>query len=260
MTLQAKFSQFGRGVKHHAPELLAAAGVTGLAVTAWLSGKAGFRAGLIAMADVSQRIDDTPEGEETVFMTPQELIKETWKFYIPAIGVGAVTAVAIVGGNRISNSRQLALISAAAIGERAFQEYREKLVETTSRPKEQKVRDDVAQDKVNEKKDEISRLIVSKDGDALVIETHTKQVFVSSAEKIYRAENAANRISNHDGYISLNVFLDQLGLPSTPAGEVVGWSNEKPLEVRLGGAVHEDKPILTIDYVTPPSVTYMNPF
>lgn len=261
MTLQDKIGSFGRGVKQSAPELLAAVGVIGLGGTAYLSGKAGFQAGLIAMDDSGKRVANTPDGEETVFITAKELIAETWKFYIPATVVGVVTAVAIIGGNRVSNSRQLALISAAAIGERAFQEYRDKIVETTSKPKERKVRDDLAQDDVNNKQNDLNRLTLKNDGDVYVIETHTKQVFVSTAEKIHRAENNANRISNQEGYISLNTFLEELGLPTSDAGDVVGWSNDKPLEVVIGGAIDDrEKPVLTIDYRTPPTVTYRNPW
>lgn len=256
MTLNDKFHQFGRGVKRSAPEILAFVGVAGLGATAYLSGRAGFQAGLHAMADASRRVDETPEGEEVVFMPAKDLVKETWRFYIPAAGVGILTALAIVGGNRISNSRQLALISAAAVGERAFQEYRDKIVETTSKSKEKKVRDEIIQDDVSDKKDDIEKLVLKTDGDVYVIETHTKQVFVSTAEKIHRAENNANRVCNHDGYISLNVFLEELGLPTSDAGEVVGWSNDKPLEVVIGGAALGEKPVLTIDYRTPPTVKY----
>lgn len=260
MTLQEVANKTNQSLKKHAPEILTALSVTGLLGTAYLGGRAGFKSGLFAMADAAQRIDATPDGEETIFMPTKDLVKETWKYYIPTLIVGVVTATCIVGSNRISNNRNLALISAAAIGERAFQEYREKTAEVLSKPKERKLHDDIAQDKVDEKKAELDKLVLAKDGDVHVIEMHTRQVFVSNAEKIHRAENNANRISNQEGYIALNVFLEQLGLPYSDAGEAVGWSNDRPLEVVIGGAAHDEKPVLTIDYRTPPTVTYKNPF
>jgi hypothetical protein len=258
MTLQENMHKLGIGLKKYAPEILTSVSVAGLAATTYLASRAGFKSGLVVMADAAARIDETPDGEETVFMTPKEVLKETWKFYIPVVVVGVVTGVAVVGSHRISANRNVALISAAAISERALSEYQSKMVETTSKPKERRIQDDIAQDKVNEKRDELDRLVIAKDGDVMVIETHTQQVFVSNAEKIHRAENDANRVCLDDGFISLNVFLDKLGLPHSDAGEVVGWNNKKPLEVVIGGAAHDEKPVLTIGYRTPPSVTFAN--
>lgn len=260
MTFQDQMSKMSVGIKRYAPEILTTLSVAGLAVTAYLGSKAGYKAGLHVMSEFSARVDNTPDDEDVVPLTPKEIIKDTWKFYIPTAVVGVATAVAIVGSNRISNNRQLALISAAAISERALAEYQQKIVETTSKPKERKVRDEIAQDEVNNQAEKLNNLVVAKDGDVMVIEMHTRQVFVSNAEKIHRAENDANREALHDGYISLNVFLDKLGLPMSEAGEVVGWNNAKPLEVIIGGAAHDEKPVLTIDYRYPPTVTYQNPF
>lgn len=260
MTLQDNLNKLGSAIKQHSPEILTVVSVAGLGATAYLTGRASFRAGLIVMADSVTRIDAADPNQEPEYMGPKDIIKETWKLFIPAAIVGVVTATAMIGSNRISHSRNVALFSAAAIGEQAFREYREKVVETTSKPKERKVHDEIAQDEVNNRKDDLDRLVLAKDGDVMVIEMHTRQVFVSNAEKIHRAENEANRICVHEGYISLNTFLDKLGLPESEAGEVVGWTNEKPLEVIIGGAAHDEKPVLTIDYRTPPSVTYRNPF
>lgn len=260
MTLQDNMNKLGSSLKRHAPEILTSLSVAGLGATAYFASNAGYKSGLHVMAEFSARVDNAGEDEAVPPMTPKEIIKDTWKFYIPAAIIGVATAVAVVGSNRISNNRQLALISAAAITERAFTEYQEKIIETTSKPKERKVRDEIAQDEVNRQGENLDKLVVSKDGDVLVIEMHTRQTFVSNAEKIHRAENDANREALHDGYVSLNTFLEYLGLPSSPAGEMVGWTAQKPLEVLIGGTAHEEKPVLTIDYVNAPTVHYNRPF
>lgn len=261
MTLSDNLNKIGSALKRHAPEILTALAVVGLGGTAYLSSKAGYKAGVQVVSEFSNRVENAEADEEVLPLSAKEIVQETWKFYIPVAVVGTATAIAIIGSNRISAKQQVALISAAAISERALSEYQQKLVETTSKSKERKIRDDIAQDQVNEKQEELNKLTLQKDGDVLVIEMHTRQTFVSNAEKIHRAENDANRISIHEGYISLNTFLEKLGLPTSDAGEVVGWSNIKPLEVVIGGATTPDeKPVLTIDYRTPPSVTYRNPF
>jgi hypothetical protein len=256
MTFQDQLSKVGVAVKRHAPEILTTISVAGLGATAYLGSRAGYKAGLHVMSEFATRVDNAEDGEEVLPLEAKEIVKDTWRFYIPVIVVGVTTAVAIIGSNRISAKQQVALISAAAISERALSEYQQKVVEATSKPKERKIRDEIAQDQVDEKADKLDKLVVENDGDVLVIEMHTRQVFVSNAEKIHRAENDANRECIHDGHISLNTFLDKLGLPSSQAGEVVGWTNERPLEVVLGGALHNEKPVLTIDYRNPPTVKY----
>lgn len=260
MTFQDQMTKIGSGLKRYAPEILTTLSVAGIAATTYLAVKAGYKSGLHVMSEFSARVDNAADDEEVLPMSGKEIVQETWKYYVPTAIVAVATTVAVVGSNRISNNRNLALISAAAISERAFSEYQQKIVETTSKPKERKVRDEIAQDEVNSKSDQLNNLVLAKDGDVMVIEMHTRQVFVSNAEKIHRAENDANREALHDGYISLNVFLDFLGLPQSDAGEVVGWNNRNPLEVVIGGAAHDEKPVLTIDYRTPPSVTFKNPF
>lgn len=258
MTFQERLSKIGGALKRHAPEVLTTISVAGLGATAYLGSRAGYKAGLHVMAEFSTRVDNATDGEEVPPLHPKEIIKDTWKFYIPVVVVGVTTAVAIIGSNRISARQQMALISAAAISERALAEYQQKVVEATSKPKERKIRDEIAQDQVNENADKLDKLVVENEGDVLVIEMHTRQTFVSNAEKIHRAENEANRECIHDGYVSLNTFFEKLGLPYSAAGEIVGWNNARPLEVVIGGAAHNEKPVLTIDYRTPPSVNYMN--
>lgn len=260
MTFSEQLSKLGHGIRRYAPEILTGAGVIGLGASVYLSAKAGYNAGVHVVSEFSTRLDNAKDDEQVLPMTAKEIVQDTWKFYIPVAIIGTATAIAIVGSNRVSNSQKVALFSAAAISERALSEYQQKIIETTSKPKEQKVRDEILQDEVVKKSSDFDRLGLPADGDVLVIESHTKQVFVSNAEKIHRAENDANRECLHDGYVSLNTFLDYLGLPSSPAGEVVGWNNSKPLEVRIGGAAHDEKPVLTINYVNPPSINYLNPF
>lgn len=260
MTFQDNLSKLGVGIKRYAPELLTGVSVIGLGVTVYLSAKAGYKAGIHVVSEFSARLDNAADNEEVAPMSAKEIVQDTWKFYVPVAIVGVSTAIAIVGSNRVSNNQKIALFSAAAISERALSEYQQKIVETTSKPKERKIRDEIAQDEVTNQGDKLNNLVVDKDGDVMVIEMHTRQVFVSNAEKIHRAENDANREALHDGYISLNVFLDYLGLPQSEAGAVVGWNNQKPLEVVIGGAAHDEKPVLTIDYRYPPTVTYQNPF
>lgn len=264
MTFSEQLTKIAGAFKRHAPEILTGTSVVGLGATVYLSVKAGYKSGVHVVSEFSTRLDNASDDEEVLPMSGKEIVQDTWKFYIPVVVVGVATAIAIVGSNRVSNSQKLALFSAAAISERALSEYQQKIVETTSKPKERKIQDDIAQDRVVEKKDEYDQLVPKlTEGDVLCLETYTGRTFISTAEKIHRAENDANRQCLHDGFITANDFFSLLGLPYTDAGEVVGWNNDDRhrLEVKIGGAVHnENQPVLTVGYYTPPSVKFNAPF
>lgn len=258
MTLQEQFGKFGHVLKKHAPELLTAAGVIGLGATAYLVGQASFKAGGVAMAEMAAQT----EGEEPTPMPVKDLVRETWKFYIPAAIVFTATATAIIGGNRISNSRQVAFMGAAAIAEQQYRDYREKASEQLTKPKEQKIRDEVSQDKIDEQKDELDRLTaLTQEGDVLCLETYSGRVFISSANKIYKAMNDINRVVNADGYATHNDFMSLLGLSPIPAGEVVGWNDTNVLDVIIGGGLHNEKdPVLTVGYRKEPDTNFSSPW
>ena len=261
MTLQEHLGKTGSTIKRFGPEILTGASVLGLGTTMYLTGRAGFKAGGVVLAETLTRAEENDEDPSEVKLTPKEIIKETWKFYIPALVVGLATCTAIIGSNSVSRNREIAMISAAAIAEQSYREYKEKVVEETSKPKERKIQDAVAQDKIDEKRDELNGLVLKQDGDVLCIELYTGRTFVSTANKIHKAENDVNRVVNNDGYASHNEFMSLLGLPSVDAGEAVGWNNDNVLEVIIGGGLHEEKdPVLTVGYRRPPKVGYNSPW
>ena len=59
-----------------------------------------------------------------------EIVKVAWKCYIPATVVGLSTVACILGANYLSERKQASLMSAYALLEQAYKEYRQK-VQTT---------------------------------------------------------------------------------------------------------------------------------
>jgi len=261
MTLQDVTKRTSEAVKHYAPEILTGASVLGLISTSYLASRAAFKSGMIYLEDAvtKSRFDEDEEAPD--FMSKKELVKQTWKFFIPTVVVGAITAVSIVGSNRVSNSRNIAIMSAAAIGEQAYREYREKTEASLTKPKAQKILDEIGQDQVDEKKDDFDKImLLAKDGDVACLERYTGRVFLSNAEKIHKAANDVARQCINDSYASHNDFMTLLGLSWTPAGEAVGWNNDNPIEIRLDAALHDGKPVYMVDYVKQPALGYSSPW
>lgn len=236
-------------VKKNAPEILAVGGVVGILGSVYLTGRASFHAG----SETAHRLRE--DINEDISFKAQ--VKRYWKSYIPAALVVVATGVAVIGSNRISYSRNVALMGAAAISEQALRDFREKTIEVAGKAKEKKIRDDIVADKVLENKDAINKIVLQDDGKVLAFEPLTGRPFVSTAETIRRAENMVGReCINHD-YASLNFFFRELSLPETTLGEELGWTNQNPIEIDLSTAqVHEGKPVLAINYVNMPKVGF----
>lgn len=231
-----------KSTSDNSPTILTAAGVLGLGLTAYLSVKATFKASLII-----EEIDVYTEP-----LTAREKFEKIWKLYIPAAGVGVMTAACIIGANRIGTRRAAAVASAFALSERAFDEYRSKVVERIGEKKEEKIRDEIAQDRITG--NAAMNALVVGDGKVPCWDNYTGRPFASTMEEIKKAQNDTNYLILNQNYASLNDFFDRVGLPRTKMGEDVGWSLDTgQLEIKFGTTMTDDqRPAISIDFsVTP---------
>jgi hypothetical protein len=75
--------------------------------------------------------------------------------------------------------------------------------------------------------------------------------FSSNREKIKRAENELNKRMIHDvfGYVSLNDFYDEIGLPRTDTGYILGWNVNKTIDIDFDSHIADNgKPTIVLDY------------
>ncbi len=129
----------------------------------------------------------------------KDKIRLVWKVYIPAIGSGVVTVGSIIYANRIGAKKAAAFAAAYGISERAFQEYKEKIVEKFGENKARTVKDELAQKRIDEHP--ISKeVIIAGSGDVLCFDILSGRYFMSSVEKIRSAENKNQRI-HHSTYV-----------------------------------------------------------
>lgn len=228
-------------LKSNSTTILTAFGVSGVVSTAYLVGKASF-----AAANVIR------EEEETVgaIVGTKEKIKEytplVWKLYVPAGVCGAATIGCIIGAQRIGSKKTAAAQAAFSITERAFSEYREKVVEHIGKGKEQKIRDELAQERIT-KNPPGHPVIVN--GNVLCCELHTGRYFMCDMETLRRAQNTTNHIIIRDDYATLDDFYHEIGLPKTDHSNDIGWKVGRLLELEFTTALTEDgKPCLAFAY------------
>ncbi len=140
MSAQEVLTKVTKVLKSNSPEIFTVLGITGVVATAYLTVKASFRAVEFLERKHQTDISNIPKRREN--------IKDVWKEYIPPVVAGAVTIGCIVGAKKVSGARTAAAVTAYSLTEKAFSEYKEKVVEHIGPGKEQKVIDAVAQDKV----------------------------------------------------------------------------------------------------------------
>ena len=137
-------------VNENSTTILTSVGVIGTISTAYLTGRASFRA-----AQILEREKQGLEKLNGDVLLPQlELtlarkIKLLWRLYIPPIGAGITTIASIIFANKIASKKMAALAVASGISERALQEYKAKVVEKLGARQDVALRDEIAQDRIN---------------------------------------------------------------------------------------------------------------
>jgi len=245
--------------------ILTAAGIVGTVGTSYLTGRASFKAAdLIARESVEHEAHEDPQNSGQFVgravlkeLSKTEKAKLVWHLYLPAVGVGAITITSIIVAHRISSKQIAALAIASGISERALQEYKGKVIEKLGERQDEKIRDEIAQDRVTANPPTSGEVILVGTGQVLCYDITTGRYFQSTVEDIRKAENRVNYELIHYDSCSLSMFYDEIGLPPTPYTDSVGWNIGNHMEIKLSTVMSEDnRPCIAIDFSRPPVPDY----
>lgn len=238
-------------ISKHSPEILTGLGIAGMAATAVIAVKATPKAMRIIEEERKLRDADNP-------ITKVEMVKLTWKCYIPAAVTGATSAACLIGASSVHSKRTAALATAYNISRTALSEYKDKVVETIGEKKEQEIRDKVAQDKVERLPVQNNEVINTEKGSVLCCDLAFGRYFRSDWDSIQRAANRVNRMIVTNMYASLNDFYEELGLPPTDMGYELGWNiDDREIIVERSSIIASDgTPCLAISYNVAPRYEY----
>lgn len=247
------FCKAGLKLKKHSPEILVVGGVVGLVTSGVMACKATTK--------LSAILDDSKEQIELfdkVAANP-EMVKEEYtvedaekdkkivkvqtavkvaKLYAPAVAVGVLSIGAIFASNNIMRKRNVALGAAYATVDRAFKDYRNRVVDRFGEELDKELR-------YNLKTKEVKETVEDENGKKKTVKRNIKYMdspMPSEFAVIYddgcagwtkdpednkffliQQQRYANERLKRRGYLSLNEVYELLGFPSTKAGQVVGW-------------------------------------
>lgn len=239
--------------------ILTGVGVVGTVTTAYLTGRASFKAA--ALIEQEELIRDAAEenGEKPNIpqLTKFEKVRLVWRHFIPPFVSCVTTVTCIIVANKIASKKIAALALASGISERALQEYKTKVIEKIGERQDTKIRDEIAQERVNQNPVNSHEVIIAGSGEVLCYDMITGRYFQSTVEEIKRAENKINHTLNNFMAASASEFYDQLGLPSTTYTDTVGWNANEHVEVTFSTVMSTDqRPCIAIDFVKAPFPDY----
>lgn len=178
------------------------------------------------------KVLEEAENEKGETLTKVEIVKAAGPVYIPSIVVGVSTLACIFGANMLSRHQQASLMSAYALLDNSYREYKNKIIELYGEEAHQKIVEEIAIEKADDKYIHSSYLCTGCD---LAAEEHSSELklfyeefgnkyFKSTIEQVITAEYHLNRNYILRGYSVLNELYDFLGLEPTEYGSTVGWA------------------------------------
>lgn len=236
-------------IQKHNPEILTGVGIAGMVTTTIMAVKATPKA---------LKLIEEKEEELNVEQLPtKELIKTTWKCYIPSVIIAGASIACIVYASSTNLRRNTALAAAYTISEATLKEYQDKVVEKIGEKKEQEIREEVGGSKMA--KNPIREVILTENGgNTTCYDVVSGRYFKSNRDTINRIVNDLNREMRTEMYVTLNEFYYELGLDTIKIGDDLGWNIEKGY-IDITFSSHLDAngtPCLVLDYKPAPIYDY----
>lgn len=165
-------------------------------------------------------------------LTTLDLVKATAPVYISPILVGIGTIACFWGANIISKRNQASLMSAYALLDNSYKEYKKKVKELYGEETHNNIVDSIAKEKCKDVYISSECLCSNCDLEleentsepCLFYDEYSHRYFETTIEKVLMAEYHLNRNFTLRGCSDLNELYEFLGLELTDYGSTVGWS------------------------------------
>lgn len=198
-------------LKKNASTILTYVGAAGVVATGVMAAKATPKA--LRLLEEAKK----DKGDE---LTKVEKVKVAAPAYIPAVVVGASTIACVFGANILNKRQQAALMSAYALLDNSYKEYRNKVAELYGENADSEVRTEIAKDKYVDEGVELQ-----DDNKQLYYDDYSGRYFEATSEDLLRAENMINRELADTAGVFLNEYFEAVRLERTDYGDYMGWSS-----------------------------------
>lgn len=242
----------GTTIAKHAPEILAGLAVTGSVAAVALAVKATPKA--MELKEEAEILKKEETGDDEAKLTPVEVVKATYKCYIPTAATLATSIGCTVGAIH-GQAKQITAYSAAyALKDAALKEYQAKVIETIGEKKEKVVRDAVAKDQVDKNPVSTREVIITGSGKTLCFDVFSKRYFESDMETLRSVINSLNKRMLDEMFVTVADLHYEIGLPPSKNSEDLGWHVDNGLiDVHFSSHVTDDgRTALVMEYYVEP--------
>lgn len=255
--LSRTFNNAGLVIKKHSPTILVGVGVVGVVASAVMACRATTKVEGI-LDDSKKQIKHIHECMNDPVLQEQEIYfpedgkrdlaivyaktgLELVKLYGPSVLLGAASITSIVASHKILTERNVALASAYAVVDKGFKEYRKRVVDRFGKQVDFELKNNVKAETVQTHEGDTDGDTVAEyeTVDTVNINNYSTYArFFDECSKywrkdpeynlsfIKRIESYANDRLRVRGYVYLNEVYEDLGLPPTKAGQIVGWIHD----------------------------------
>lgn len=199
-------------LRRNSPTILTFLGAAGVVATSIAAVKATPK----AMALLEKTKEE--KGEE---LTKLEMIKVAGPAYIPAVAIGASTIACIFGANALNKKTQASIMSAYALLDTSYKQYKSKVKELYGENSDRNVKKEIVKDKFKDNNIHINNEKI------LFFDFYSLRYFESTERLVLKAENRVNELLKLYGRASLNDFYESLGMPTAYTGYELWWNVQK---------------------------------
>lgn len=247
-------------IKKRSPEILIIVGVVGTVASAVIACKATTK--------VNKIIDDAKDDIDKVHVATENCVTEAGetystedskkdlaiiyaqtgvklaKLYAPAVILGTFSIASILASNNILRKRNVALGAAYAAIDKSFKDYRGRVIERFGEQVDTELKygikakkfEEVEVDPETGKEKKVKKTVMVADpnlqSDYAVYFDNKSRNYETNQDYNYMFLKAQQQFANDKlqtrGHLFLNEVLDDLDLPRTSAGQIVGWTKDGP--------------------------------
>ena len=231
-------------LKKHSPEILTGIGIAGMIITTITA---------VKVTPKALQLVDEREIKDSKRLTTKEVIKTTWRCYIPATVTGICSIACLVGASSVNARRNAALATAYAISIQDLADYKKKAIEVVGEKKEQAIKDAVAKERLERADVQNREFIVTGKGEVKCYDPLTDRCFLSDMETLRKAENTLNKRLRNEMIITVNEMFVEIGLDECDLGENLGWDIDKgDIEFNFSSQLINGIPYLVLGHSNPP--------
>lgn len=205
-------------LKRNSSTILTCFGAIGVVATSVMAVKATPKA---------MRLLEKSEEEKGEELTKLEKLRIAWPAYIPAALTGLSSIACIFGANALSKRKQASLMSAYALLDNSYKEYKKRTNELLGEDSDNLVKSKIA-------KAAYENLNFTVDNEKqLFFDFFSLRYFESTNEKVLYAEESLNELLKIRGYVSLNDFYEMLDLAPYDFGYELGWCYDEDFSIKF---------------------------